>query len=196
MNLVERVKNILATPKTEWPVIAAEKATVPDLYTAYIAILAAIPVVANFVKGSLIGYSVLGITVRTPIVGGLIQAIITYVLSLALTYVMALIIDALAPTFDGQKNQVQALKAVAYAYTASWVAGIAMIVPWIGWLVALAGSIYSIYLLYLGLPATMKCPAEKAVGYTALAIVCAIVLSLIVMAVVGLVVGGMIAATV
>jgi len=183
MNLVERVKNILVTPKTEWPVIAAEKTTVADLYQGYIAILAAIPAVAGFIGSILIGFS---------IVGGLIQAVLTYVLSLALTYVMALIIDALATTFDGQKNQVQALKTAAYTYTASWVAGIALIVPIIGGLIALLGSIYGIYLLYLGLPATMKCPSDKAVGYTAVTIICGIVLGWIVAAIAAFVVASMV----
>jgi hypothetical protein len=104
---------------------------------------------------------------------------------MALTYVMALIIDALAPTFGGQKDQTQALKAAAYAWTANWVAGIGLLVPWLGVLIALAGGIYSIYLLYLDLPATMKCSPEKAVGHTAVGIVCAIVLGWIVAIVAG-----------
>jgi hypothetical protein len=97
---------------------------------------------------------------------------------------MALIIDALAPSFGGEKNLVQALKVTAYALTASWIASIGVIVPWIGTLIVFAGGIYSIYLLYLGLPATMKCPPENAVGYTAISVICAIVLGWIV-AVVG-----------
>jgi hypothetical protein len=180
--IIERIKNILTTPKTEWPVIADEPATVSDLYKSYIAILAAIPAIIGFIKGSLIGHSVLGMTVRTPIGSGLIGMVVGYVLSLVLIYVMALVIDALAPTFGGQKNQIQALKTVAYTWTVSWIANIALIVPWLGLLIVLAGLGYSIYLLYLGLPNTMKCPPEKAVGYTALSIICAIVLYLIVLA--------------
>src|SRR3546814_14980805 len=80
-------------------------------------------------------------------------------------YVVALIINALAPTFGGRKDQLQAVKVIGYAWTAAWVAGIAPIVPWLGWLVVLAGGIYSIYLLYLGLPHTMKCPPETAAGH-------------------------------
>lgn len=178
--LIARVKAILVTPKTEWPVIAAEPATVADLYKNYIVILAAIPVVAGFIKGSLIGYGMFGFHYRTPIGAGLTSAIVAYILALVLVYVMALIVDALAPSFDGQKNPVQALKAVAYAYTASWVAGVGVIIPGIGWLIALAGGIYSIYLLYLGLSPTMKSPTEKAAGYTAVSIIIAVVLGWIV----------------
>jgi hypothetical protein len=124
-----------------------------------------------------------------PVGAGLTGMIVGYVLALVGVFVMALIIDALAPTFGGQKDRTQALKTVAYSYTAAWVGGIAMIVPGIGWLVALAGGIYSIYLLYVGLPHTMKCPQEKAAGYTAVAIIVAIVLYFIVGAIVGTVAG-------
>jgi hypothetical protein len=176
-NIVSRVKNILATPKTEWPIAAAEPATIKGLYVGYIAIVAALPVIAGFIRGSLIGSSFMGIETRSSIAGGITHMVLGYLLSLAVAYLVALIIDALAPTFGGQKNMVQALKTVAYAWTASWIAGIGIILPWLGFLIAIAGGIYSIYLLYLGLPHTMKCPVDKAGGYTAVTVIIAIVLS-------------------
>jgi Yip1 domain len=179
--LFARVKNILITPKAEWPVIAAEPDTVLGLYKNYIAILAAIPAVIVFVR-----YSVLGITV--PIVGGtyrlgvgagIAQMIVTYIVSLGVTYLMMLVIDALAPSFGGQKNQVQALKSIAYAYTASWVASVLTLIGGLGFLIILLAGIYGIYLLYLGLPHTMKCPQDKAGGYAAVTIILAILLSIV-----------------
>ena len=186
--LIARVKAILATPKTEWPVIAAEPATVADLYKNYIIWLAAVPAVCQFIKGSFIGYGAFGISYRTPIGAGITGMIVGYALTLALVYVVALIVDALAPTFSGQKNQVQAVKTVAYAWTASWVGGIGALIPWLGVLIALAALVYGIYLLYLGLPSTMKCPTDKAGGYTAVTIIIAIVLSWII----GIVVAGIV----
>lgn len=170
--LIARVKAILTTPKTEWPVIAAESTTVADLYKTYIAILALIPAI--------------GMLLATR---SLTATVMQYVLGLAITYLMALIIDALAPTFGGQKNPVQALKTIGYAYTASWVAAIFAFLPVLGGLIALAGGIYSIYLLYLGLPQTMKCPPEKAGGYTAVTIIVAIVLTMVLGMVIGSVIG-------
>lgn len=186
--LIARVKAILTTPKTEWPVIAAEPTTVADLYKNYIIWLAAIPAVCQFIKGSFIGYGMLGISYRTPIGAGITGMIVGYALTLALVFVVAMIVDALAPTFGGQKSQVQAMKAVAYAWTASWVAGVGALIPWLGWLIMLAALVYGIYLLYLGLPATMKSPVEKAGGYTAVTIILAIILSWIV----GIVVAGIV----
>lgn len=178
MALMERVKNILFQPKQEWPVIDTEQASVGGLYMGYIVPLAAIGPVA-----SLIGWSVLGMRVpfagamRIPIGFGLRMAVVQYVGALVSTFVLALIIDALAPTFGGQKNQIQALKVAAYSATAAWVAGIFAIIPALAILGIL--GLYSLYLLFLGLPVLMKSPQDKAVGYTVVVIVCAIVLAIV-----------------
>jgi hypothetical protein len=179
MNLVDRVKRILLSPRTEWNVIDAEPTTVAALYTGYIAPLAAIGPIAQ-----LIGYSVFGISVpfmgtyRVPFGTALTGAIVSYILSLVATYVLALIIDALAPTFNGQRNQVQALKVAAYSSTASWVAGIFALIPGLRLLMIL--GLYSLYLLYLGLPVLMKTPRDKAVAYTALVVLAAIILFMVI----------------
>jgi hypothetical protein len=187
--IIARVKAILTTPRIEWPIAAAEPATVGSLYSGYIVFVAALPAIAGFIKQSLIGVGGFGVTVRVPIGTALVGMVLSYLLSLLVVYLMALIVNALAPTFGAQKDQVQALKAIAYAWTASWIAGICVIIPWLGWLIALAGAIYGIYLLYLGLPSTMKCPPDKAAGYTAVSVIAAIVLSWIVALIVGGVIG-------
>ena len=175
MNLVDRVKRILLSPRTEWEVIDIEPTTTAQLYTGYVMPLAAIAPIAQ-----IIGYSVFGITVpfagtyRVPIGSAITSALVTYVMTLVATYVLALIIDGLAPTFNGQRSQIQALKVAAYSSTASWVAGIFHLIPGLRLLTIL--GLYSLYLLYLGLPILMKSPREKAVAYTAVVILAAIVL--------------------
>ncbi|HEY6456930.1 MAG TPA: Yip1 family protein [Steroidobacteraceae bacterium] len=176
--IVARAKAILVTPRTEWPVIAAEPESIAGLFTGYILIMAAIPAVVRFLSTSVIGVSMpfLG-SYRFGFVSGLTMAVVGYVLALVGVLVVALIVDALAPTFGGEKNRVQALKVVAYAYTASWVASIIGIIPGLGLIAALAGLIYGLYLLNLGLPFNMKCPPEKSLGYTIVTVIAAIVVS-------------------
>ena len=186
--LMARAKAILLSPKNEWPVIASEPTTIADLYKGYIIPLAAIPAIFGFLQMSVLGMSMpFAGTVRLGIGAGLTTMVVVFVMALITTFVMALIVDALAPTFGGQKNNIQALKAVAYASTASWIAQIAQIIPGLGFLIMIAGGIYSIYLLYLGLPHTMQSPREKTAGYTVVAIIVAFVLWLVT----GLVVGGL-----
>ena len=179
MALADRVKNILLTPKTEWPVIDAEPTTVADLYKGYIMPLAAIGPIAQAVGWTVFGLRVpfLG-TYRMPIGTALVSALVTYLLTLVAVYVLAIIIDKLAPTFNGTPSQIQALKVAAYSSTASWVAGIFMLIPALSMLSIL--GVYSLYLLYLGLPVLMKTPPEKALSYTVVVILAAIVLFMVI----------------
>jgi len=184
MSLVARAKNILLQPKTEWPVIAGEQATTGSLYTGYIIPLAAIGPVASIIGWSVFGFSVPFVgAIRYPIGISVRNGVVIYALSLVSVFVLALIIDALAPTFGGQKNQIQALKTSAYSYTAAWVAGIFNLIPSIA-LLGLLAALYSCYLLFLGLPVLMKAPEDKAVGYTVVVIIVAIVLYFVIGAVV------------
>ncbi len=181
--LVDRVKNILLSPKTEWERIDVEPATVKGLYTGYACILAAIGPIATLIGSQLFGYGAFFVHYRPSLVGSVITAILSYVLGLVGVYVVGLIIDALAPNFGATKNPIQAQKTAVYAWTAAWIVGIVGIFPVLGVLGLL--GLYSLYLLYLGLPRVMKAPEDKAVGYTAVTIVIAVVVYLVIGAVVG-----------
>lgn len=176
--IVGRVKAILLRPATTWEVIDAEPTTVGGIFKGYVVPLALIPAVAGLIGAVVFGYGLFGISYKPPILGSLLSAVVAYGLSLLGVYLLALIIDGLAPTFDGQKNPVQAFKVAAYASTASWVAGIFQIYPPLS-ILGLLG-LYSLYLLYLGLPRLMKAPQEKALPYTAVVIVVAIVIAIVV----------------
>ncbi len=178
MNLIERVSAILLKPKETWPVIEAEPATVAGLYKNYIALLACIPAVAGFIGMSLVGVSGF-VTFRVPLVTGLVNLVVSYVLSLVMVYVLALIVNALAPKFNGQPNSINALKLVGYGLTAGFLGGIFSIVPALGAL-GIVAALYTIYLIYSGIPHLMKCPPEKAVAYTAVVMVCGVVAGLVI----------------
>ena len=188
--LIERAKSIILSPKTEWEKIAAEPADVKSLFTGYAMILAAIPAICGLIGSTLIGISVPIVgNIRTPIGGALVTMILGYVLGLAAIYVVSLIVTALAPTFDGQKDPIAALKVVVYSSTPVWLAGVFSLIPMIGVLGIIAG-LYGLYLLYLGLSPLMKNPQEKSIGYTALIVVCYIVVAMIMGLIVGAVAGG------
>jgi len=180
MNVVERAKNIVLQPKAEWPVIESEEISTQALYTGYIMPLAAIGPVAMLIGMSLIGIEIPSIgTVRIPLPILLPQMVLGYGLGLAAVYALALIIDALAPTFGGKSDRMQALKIAAYGATASWVGGVFHLAPALGILGLLAGC-YTLYLFYLGLPVLMKSPPERSLGYAIAIMVAATVLTIVV----------------
>ena len=99
--IIERAKNIILKPKETWPVIAAEPATTQSIYIPYVMLLAAIGPLAGFIGGQVFGITVFGVTYHPPLIGALVSAILSYGLALGTVFVLALVIDALAPSFGG-----------------------------------------------------------------------------------------------
>jgi hypothetical protein len=162
MNFVDRVKRILIEPRAEWPRIAAEPASVQSLYTGWIMILAAIGPIALLLSMHSVQI-----------------AVAQYLLSLIITFVLALIVDTLAPSFGGTKDFIASLKLTAYSYTVAWLAGIFNLLGLFGGLLSLVATIYAFYTFFLGAPVLGKSSAEKAVPFTLVVVLCGIVLGLL-----------------
>ena len=173
---VDRVKNILLTPKAEWERIAAEPATIQTLYIPYALILAAIGPVASAI-------GTLAFVPGVSMISVLIGALINYVLALVSVGVLALIIEFLGPQFGAQKDRVGAFKVAIYGSTAIWLAGIFNLHPYMA-ILGLLG-LYSVYLIYLGLGPVMRAPADKQIIYTVVIVVVGIVLALVISVIVG-----------
>ena len=178
-DLLERVQAILLRPGSAWTDIAAENHSIAHIYKSYLIFLAAIPAIAGFIGFSLVGVGAFGISVRVPLVQGLVSAVVSYVLSLVMAMVVAWVASWLAPRFGGQAQLPRAFQLIAYGATAGWLGGIFSAIPSLAMLGALAG-LYSIYLIYRGVPVLMEVPQAKSVGYTAALIVCAAAAALVV----------------
>jgi hypothetical protein len=186
-SIIARVQGILLSPRAEWDKIEPEAATTQGLYMGYAGILAAIPAIAQII-GGLWPICVLGVCIHRNMIAVVVGAIVFYILSLVGVFVIALIIDELAPSFGGTKSRIQALKLVIYSWTAAWLAGIFAVVPYLG-ILGIVG-LYSFYLLFLGVPKMMKAPEDKALGYTAVSIILGIIVYFVVGAVAAAVIGG------
>lgn len=174
MNLIERAKNIIIAPAKEWDVIATETPDTGKIITGYVLPLAGAAAVAAFIGYAFIARHFGGIN------WGIYQAITVLVGALAGVFISAFVIDALAPSFGSEKNMGRSIQLVAYSYTPFWVGGLLAIIPMIAFLGVLVG-LYSLYLLYIGIPKLKKTPEDKQLGY--------FVVSLLVMIVVYFVIG-------
>jgi Yip1-like protein len=177
MNLIARVRNILFSPASEWAVIERESDEPIHLFIRYAAILAVIPALAGFIGASFVGVKVAVGTFRVPMLTGLVQAAIGYLFTFVIVYVVALVVDALAPYFRGRRNFLSALKLSVYSFTPVWLAGIFLLIPGLRFLTIL--GLYGVYLLWSGLPALMRVPREATFACTALVAVMAIVITLL-----------------
>jgi len=178
MDIINRVKNILITPKTEWVIIDSERLPSVKLLTSYLLLLALIPAVCQFIGQGFIGTTVFGIKVGGTIAFGLKSAITSYVTMVGGAYLAALVINLLATSFGSEQNFDQAFALVVYSYTPMYLAGVFYLLPVLGILATLAG-LYGLYILYIGMQPIMKTPADKVVVYFILSLVCLFVVSLV-----------------
>jgi hypothetical protein len=184
--LIARVQGILLRPSAEWDVIDAEPATIGGLFTGYACILAAIGPIALIISHLGLGFLGGMFGAHWGLAAAIVIAVLTYVASLVGVFIVGLIIDGLAPSFDGQKNAVQAMKLAVYSYTAAWVAGILNIVPLLG-ILGIVALIYGFYILYQGMPKLMKSPPEKTTGYFVVTLVVAFVINALIYWVIGII---------
>jgi hypothetical protein len=137
--------------------------------------LALIPAIAGFIGASIIGVTVSVGTFRVPLLTGLLNAVIAYLFSFVLVYVVALIIDALAPSFGTARHFPSALKLSVYSFTPAWLVGIFLLVPGLSFLTIL--GLYGFYLLWTGLPIVMRTPRERTLAYAASVTLAALVVT-------------------
>lgn len=164
MNLINRAKNLLLTPKTEWQAIAAEQPNINQLIMNYLVPFVLLGALASFIGYGIIGFGVLGIRIA-GMGWGLYYAITRIILGIGSVYITALVVDALAPSFGSEKNFGRSMQLVVYASTPSLVAGLFSFLPLLSGLIALAGAVYSIYLWYLGIGPIKQTAEDKKVVY-------------------------------
>lgn len=178
MNLIERVKNILITPKTEWNVIDGETATPQSLLFGYVLPLAVVAAIGPLLTGLLFagmwGFKYF-----------LITAIIAFVANIAAYYISVIIVDMLAPSFGSEKNIGKSAQLVAYSATSGYVGELLSFIPVLGILVSLAARVYGVYIMYLGLGPIKKTPEDKKVVYLLVVYVIFIAIYFILVAILG-----------
>jgi hypothetical protein len=106
------------------------------------------------------------------------DGIARYVLGLVSVFVLAFVLERLAPAFGGQANQVQALKVAAYASTPAWLFGSLALVPRLAPYAPL-GVLWTLYLMRSGAPLLMKVPEEQLDKVSAFGLVAIVVTVLV-----------------
>ena len=180
--LIERIKNILLTPKETWGVIKDEDTSRNSIAAQYLLYLIAIPVISNFFGQVFVGLPLIGASLSFW--GGIWAAILIYIAYFLIIVVGAFVLNALSPRFGGSNDNLAAFKLVAFSYTSIFVAGVLFIVPTIAQLGMLVGVGYAIYLFYLGLPVLLQVPEKKVLSLTIVFVIANLLITTVIFAIV------------
>lgn len=172
-----RLWKLLSTPKAEWVRIAAEPMSIRSVMLGWVAPLAAIGPVAKLIGSQVLRYMNDGMHMPEPFTSALTEAVIGYALTLLAVYVTALIVNGLAVTFKGKREFVRALKLAAFGATPVYLGAAFEIWPPLR-LLEIAG-LYSLYLIFAGLPIMMHVPRKRALVYTVVTMLTGIALAIL-----------------
>lgn len=177
MNPFQRAKDIVLLPAREWRVIEKESGEPGFVFGRYVAIVAAIPAIAGFIGQSVIGVSVSAGSFRVPLLPGAVNAIMSYLFSFVIVYLVALVIFALAPFFHADRYFPNALKLSAYSFTPVWLAGLFLVLPGLQFMTIF--GLYGVFILWVGMPVLLRASLEKAVIFAIVVAVAAIVITIL-----------------
>lgn len=174
--ILSRAWDLLRQPKKEWEQIKGEETTIPNILIGYVAPLAAIPPVAG-----LIGLLIFDPIAVGPIGDALVGVVVTWIVTVALVFLLGVLINTLADQFDGDRDDIGAQKIAAYSITPAFLSGLFSLWPPLWW-VALFALAAMVYIMYRGLPILMKAPEDRALSYAATVTIAAAVAFIVVFA--------------
>lgn len=170
--LFGRVKGMLFAPSAEWALIAMEATPIARLYTRFIAPLALLDALVAFLH-------VTSGPARVPFSGGLITASLVFGFGLLGIFLVAVIIDAVAPFFGAVSNRRLASAIAAYASTPIWLAMAFVPFQTLWAPLQVLAVTYHTWLLYLGLRLLMRAARDRVLGYATTVVLCTILLEIV-----------------
>ena len=159
--ILSRAYGLFRDPSAEWEQIRAEETTIPNILIGYVAPLALIPPVCDLIGSTLFNHML-----QIEPGQAVLRAAVTWIVSIAFVFLLAILINALAETFEAERDELAAQKLAAYSLTPSFLSGVFSLWPPLWWL-SLFALAAMVFLMYRGLPILMKAPVERALGYAA-----------------------------
>ncbi|MFN8208119.1 MAG: Yip1 family protein [Bacteroidales bacterium] len=161
--VIQRAKNLLFQPETEWESIQKENRSSRSIIRYYL-----LPMVlftgASALVGGTIYHSGYGLNVSYI----LSSTVICLVVSYAVVYLSALIINEIAHNFGSAKDRAAVMALVSYSSTAffvSYAAANLLNIPPLNSLLSLCG-LYALYILWTGSTPMLQIPAESRIKFT------------------------------
>ena len=167
--ILARAQKIVTDPQGAWQEIKGEDSTIESVYKNYFVYVAAITPIAMF----------LGHIFHRNIFSNLFSNLVFYAFALGMPYLAAMLIEFLAPKFEGGCSRAEAFKLVVYASTPGMLAGIFNLIPILGIIASLIG-LYNIYVFYLGLEPMVRVAGSKRLPFMGALILCGLAVGIVI----------------
>ena len=177
--MIARLTALLFSPRAAWARIAAEPHGAFGAIAGWLLPLALVPFAATLLRFTIFT-AILGPGAGfafAPYVLG--DAALRYAFLVAWALVVVALVNALAPHFEASPNLSRASAVVAYALTPALLLSLFAAVPVLQY-GAVAGLVWSVVLLRLGLPPLMRAPERRATAYALTVAAIAALLALLV----------------
>lgn len=174
MNITDYVKGILLEPKKQWQIIKNESIPISDMITKYAMPLALLPAIAGIIR-----LSVTGLSLYAAVRWG----VLSYALNIGGVFLIAYMLDSIAPSFGSAKNLNASMKTAVFSLTPYWLGGIFAGI-YIVSIISLLSGVYALFLFYLGVGIIKEPPREKIFGYYLVSLLLAIAVFIVINAIV------------
>ncbi|OFX24774.1 MAG: hypothetical protein A2033_03855 [Bacteroidetes bacterium GWA2_31_9] len=170
--IINRFRNIIFSPSTEWDIIKSEKHDIQKILTTYL-----IPIIITIgiadLLGGLIFQSFYSLTFR------MLSTIITMIIPFSSILLSSYFISLLSPSFGAKSDLTSSIKLVTYSYSIQLLLSILInLLPFFSALGIL--GLYFIFIIWQGVVPLMEVAEEKKVSFVILSVLIIIIISLLI----------------
>jgi Yip1 domain len=182
--MIGNIVGLLFRPKTQWQKIADKGSF--SLFPAfmYTAILALLPAVAWFYGTTIIGWSVAdGDIIRLTSDSATILIALFYLTMVGSICAIGFMIHWMSETYGSDSSVAKGIAIAGFSATPLFIAGAIGFMPlfWLALVLSLVAVCYTVYLLYLGIPAVMDIPEERGFLFASAVVAFCMVLLIVIM---------------
>ncbi len=160
----EHMFGLMYHPKEEWAEIKKENYSVSHVYFSHLIFLAALPPLALLIGTTQVGWSLSGTSyIKLTMDSAIPIAVAFYFALLVGVWFMAYCVHWMEKTFGADASMERCIVFTVFTSTPMFFAGLAGLLPilWLDFFVVLAAVVYTVYLLYIGVPIFMDIPEER-----------------------------------
>lgn len=162
--LLKHVPGLFIKPENEWKTIRGKKTSVKEVYLTLVLLLAAIPPLCGYIGTTMVGWQIAdGPVVQLTDRSAIKISILFYLAILISIYAIGRMIHWMGETYGFNRTVARCVQLAAFTVTPLMLIGVFLLFSeiWVIYLIGLPALVYSVYLLYTGVPIMLDVPRDK-----------------------------------